>query len=79
MDGCERCMPSWQEGKTWADCDLLDTYSYLRYQMPGEGSLQTRIFMFVLSAWQSDSFWIFKGFVWLHEHVLQKLPVQYGL
>jgi copper transporter 1 len=35
MDGCERCMPSWQAGKTWADCDLLDTYSYLCYQMPG--------------------------------------------
>lgn len=35
MDGCERCMPSWQEGKKWADCDLLDTYSYLCYQMPG--------------------------------------------
>jgi hypothetical protein len=34
MDGCERCMPSWQAGKTWADCDLLDTYSYLCYQMP---------------------------------------------
>lgn len=35
MDGCERCMPSWQAGKKWADCDLLDTYSYLCYQMPG--------------------------------------------
>jgi hypothetical protein len=28
-------MPSWQAGKKWADCDLLDTYSYLCYQMPG--------------------------------------------
>lgn len=35
MDGCERCMPSWQAGKKWADCDLLDTYSWLCYQMPG--------------------------------------------
>ena len=35
MDGCERCTPSWQAGKEWADCDLLDTYSYLCYQMPG--------------------------------------------
>lgn len=35
MDGCERCTPSWQAGKKWADCDLLDTYSYLCYQMPG--------------------------------------------
>ena len=40
MDGCERCMPSWQAGKTWGDCDLLDTYSYLCYQMPGEGQQQ---------------------------------------
>lgn len=35
MDGCERCMPSWQAGKKWGQCDLLDTYSYLCYQMPG--------------------------------------------
>lgn len=28
-------MPSWQAGKKWADCDLLDTYSWLCYQMPG--------------------------------------------
>jgi hypothetical protein len=35
MDGCEQCMPSWQAGKTWADCDLLQVYSYLCYQMPG--------------------------------------------
>jgi copper transporter 1 len=37
MDGCERCMPSWQAGKEWADCDMLGTYSYLCYQMPGVG------------------------------------------
>jgi hypothetical protein len=35
MDGCERCMPSWQAGRTWADCDLLDTYGLLCYAMPG--------------------------------------------
>eukprot|EP00882_Tetradesmus_deserticola_P024811 GHRQ01027139.1.p1 GENE.GHRQ01027139.1~~GHRQ01027139.1.p1 ORF type:complete len:210 (+),score=76.41 GHRQ01027139.1:421-1050(+) len=36
MDGCERCMPSWQAGRTWASCDLLDTYGLLCYQMPGQ-------------------------------------------
>lgn len=35
MAGCERCTPSWQKGDTIAACDLLDTYSYLCYQMPG--------------------------------------------
>jgi hypothetical protein len=35
MDGCEKCMPSWEAGKTWADCNLLEVYSYLCYQMPG--------------------------------------------
>lgn len=35
MDGCERCMPSWAAGRTWADCDLLDTYGLLCYAMPG--------------------------------------------
>uniref|UniRef100_A0A383V7A9 Copper transport protein n=1 Tax=Tetradesmus obliquus TaxID=3088 RepID=A0A383V7A9_TETOB len=34
MDGCERCMPSWAAGRTWADCDLLDTYGLLCYAMP---------------------------------------------
>ncbi|KAF8065742.1 p80 [Scenedesmus sp. PABB004] len=34
MDGCERCMPSWAAGRTWADCDLLDTYGQLCYAMP---------------------------------------------
>jgi hypothetical protein len=28
-------MPSFRAGKQMADCDLLDTYSYLCYQMPG--------------------------------------------
>lgn len=36
MDGCEKCMPSWQAGRQWADCDLLEVYSSLCYQMPGE-------------------------------------------
>lgn len=35
MAGCERCTPSWQKGEGLAACDLLDTYSYLCYQMPG--------------------------------------------
>jgi hypothetical protein len=45
MDGCERCTPSWQAGKEWADCDLLDTYSYLCYQMPGAGQVATLVAM----------------------------------
>lgn len=43
MDGCERCMPSWQAGKKWGQCDLLDTYSYLCYQMPGGWILPPKI------------------------------------
>eukprot|EP00879_Flechtneria_rotunda_P004898 GHRR01005172.1.p1 GENE.GHRR01005172.1~~GHRR01005172.1.p1 ORF type:complete len:321 (+),score=61.76 GHRR01005172.1:1164-2126(+) len=34
MDGCEKCMPSWEAGRTWADCDLLDVYGSLCHQMP---------------------------------------------
>eukprot|EP00775_Hariotina_reticulata_P012918 gene12918-13045_t len=37
MDGCEQCMPSWQAGRTWADCDLLRVYSQLCYAMPEMG------------------------------------------
>jgi hypothetical protein len=36
MDGCEECMPSWEAGKKWADCDLLDVYGRLCDAMPGE-------------------------------------------
>jgi hypothetical protein len=43
MDGCERCMPSWQAGRTWADCDLLDTYGLLCYAMPGGWGSVVRI------------------------------------
>ena len=34
MDGCDACTPSWQAGKMYASCDLLDVYSLLCFQMP---------------------------------------------
>lgn len=34
MDGCEKCMPSWQQGRKWSNCSLLDVYGQLCYDMP---------------------------------------------
>jgi solute carrier family 31 (copper transporter), member 1 len=34
MDGCERCTPDWEKGKTFSTCNLLDVYGYLCYTMP---------------------------------------------
>jgi copper transporter 1 len=34
MDGCEKCMPSWQQGRRWSNCSLLDVYGQLCYDMP---------------------------------------------
>jgi hypothetical protein len=38
MDGCERCTPAWQQGKTWGgpNCDPFAVYGWLCVQMPGE-------------------------------------------
>jgi hypothetical protein len=37
MEGCERCMPAWRQGRAWGPkCDPLAVYGWLCVQMPGE-------------------------------------------
>jgi len=34
MDGCEKCKPSWDQGRKWGNCSLLDVYGQLCFDMP---------------------------------------------